>query len=36
MRLEGGVFAERLKSPEVKDAIGAFFAARNKSPSGAG
>ena len=36
MRLEGGVFAERLKSPEVKEAIGAFFAARSKSPHSAG
>ena len=35
MRMEGGVFAERLKSPEVKEAIGAFFAARNKSPGAA-
>lgn len=32
MRLEGGIFAERLKSPEVKQAIGAFFAARNNNP----
>lgn len=28
MRLEGGVFAERLKSPEVKEAITAFFEKR--------
>jgi len=28
MQLEGGVFAERLKSPEVKEAINAFFEKR--------
>ncbi|MFL6735696.1 MAG: enoyl-CoA hydratase [Sphingomonas sp.] len=28
MQLEGGVFAERLKSPEVKEAISAFFEKR--------
>jgi enoyl-CoA hydratase/carnithine racemase len=28
MRLEGGVFAERLQSPEVKEAISAFFEKR--------
>jgi enoyl-CoA hydratase/carnithine racemase len=32
MRLEAGVFAERLKSPEVRDAITAFFAKRNSDP----
>ena len=32
MQLEGGIFAERLKSPEVKEAIGAFFAARSNNP----
>ena len=31
MQLEGGMFAERLKSQEVKDAISAFFAARQKT-----
>jgi enoyl-CoA hydratase/carnithine racemase len=31
MQLEGGLFAERLKSQEVKDAISAFFAARQKT-----
>ena len=31
MQLEGSAFAERLKSQEVKDAISAFFAARDKS-----
>jgi len=31
MRLESGMFAERLASDEVKQAIGAFFAARAKA-----
>jgi len=31
MQLEGGVFAERLQSQEVKEAIGAFFARKNRS-----
>lgn len=31
MQLEGGLFAERLKSHEVKNAISAFFAARQKT-----
>ena len=30
MKLESSLFAERLASPEVKQAIGAFFAARSK------
>jgi enoyl-CoA hydratase/carnithine racemase len=30
MQLEGGVFAERLKSAEVKQAISAFFERRMK------
>ena len=32
MKLEGSVFAERLKSAEVKDAISAFFAGRSNNP----
>ena len=32
MQLEGGVFAERLKSDEVKTAISEFFAARKGTP----
>ena len=31
MKLEGSVFAERLKSPEVEDAISAFFAGRSNN-----
>jgi enoyl-CoA hydratase/carnithine racemase len=30
MQLEGGVFAERLESQEVKEAIGAFFARKSR------
>jgi len=33
MKLESGMFAERLASAEVKEAIGAFFAKRRASPS---
>jgi hypothetical protein len=31
MEWEGGLFAERLQSDEVKTAIGAFFASRSKA-----
>jgi hypothetical protein len=31
MKLEGGLFAERLQSTEVKEAIAAFFAKRRPS-----
>lgn len=34
MELEGGCFAERLKSQEVKDAIAGFFASRTKPAGG--
>jgi enoyl-CoA hydratase/carnithine racemase len=34
MQLEGGVFAERLKSAEVKQAISAFFERRAKDQNG--
>ena len=36
MQLEGSRFAERLKSPEVKEAISAFFAGRAKNEGAAG
>ena len=34
MRLEGDQFAERLASPEVKEAIAAFFARRSAGSEG--
>ena len=36
MRLEGSIFAERLQSPEVKEAITAFFEKRKPDFSGGG
>ena len=36
MNLEGAAFAERLTSPEVKEAIGAFFEKRKPDFSGLG
>ena len=32
MRLESGIFSERLASPEVKEAISAFFEKRGPRP----
>jgi len=33
MRVEGDVFAERLKTPEVQQTLAAFFQARSKTPN---